>query len=79
MELELSKSINQWKNFLRENGKMEPWKISEWKRYLINHLEKFSILLAWKEGLRNEKLEFCFSLGYLLSFFFFKNTFYLCF
>ena len=36
---------------------MEPWKISEWKRYFINHLDKFSILRAWKEGLRNEKLE----------------------
>jgi len=57
MESELSKSVSQRTNFLRENGKMEPWKISEWKRYFINHLDKFSILRAWKEGLRNEKLE----------------------
>ena len=36
---------------------MEPWKISEWKRYFINHLDKFSILRAWKEGLGNKKLD----------------------
>ena len=57
MELELSKSINQRTNFLRENGKIDPWKISEWKRYFINILDKFSILRAWKEGLGNEKLD----------------------
>ena len=57
MESELSKIINQRTNFLRENGKMEPWKISEWRRYFINQLDKFSILRVWKEGLRNEKLE----------------------